>query len=173
MTSDAKAVGPLPETVVWPDSEGWFVHDGLRVLHPECSICFTTADVTVNNTFYCLRHLRTHTRYGNSTVMPTVGAVTYADEDGDFPLTGGGFGNPGCDDCGSGDAVARFNGKYYCESGAKAVGIPVPDRLSAEQVDVWCRFCNKNAGHGHHIGGVFPPNENNVVCDNCWDPRLA
>jgi hypothetical protein len=36
-----------------------------------------------------------------------------------------------------------------------------------------CRFCQLPTEGLFHLGGVFPAGENNVVCGDCWDPRLA
>ena len=47
---------------------------------------------------------------------PSDQEVVFADEDGDFPLTGGGFGNPGCDRCGMGDAAVRIGATYACST---------------------------------------------------------
>lgn len=47
--------------------------------------------------------------------------VTWAEDYGDglqFILRDGSFGNPGCDDCGSDDAVARADGVYLCTNAA-------------------------------------------------------
>lgn len=48
--------------------------------------------------------------------------ITFADEDGELPLTGGGFGNPGCD-CGMADAVVKVGTAYLCQPEAKRLGI--------------------------------------------------
>jgi hypothetical protein len=44
--------------------------------------------------------------------------VIWADDDGDFLLHGGTFGNPGCDECGSDDAVVKHDGTYLCATAA-------------------------------------------------------
>lgn len=47
--------------------------------------------------------------------------VTWAEDYGDglqFILRDGSFGNPGCDDCGSDDAVVRVDGVYLCSTAA-------------------------------------------------------
>lgn len=49
--------------------------------------------------------------------------IIWADEAGEFELSDGSFGNPGCDECGQEDAVAYVNGAYLCESGCEDAGI--------------------------------------------------
>lgn len=45
-------------------------------------------------------------------------AVTeWANEDGEFLLADGSFGNPGCDGCGELDAVVKVDGQYLCKYG--------------------------------------------------------
>lgn len=40
----------------------------------------------------------------------------FADEDGEFVLSDGSSGNPGCDSCGEADAVCRDQCRnYYCD----------------------------------------------------------
>lgn len=94
------------------------------------------------------------------------GDVTWADADGEFELTGGGFGNPGCDGCGTYDAVVRVGRTYLCATGAAAL-----EEGSAEPAP-HCRFCHRPAGADYHLAGVVPADENQVVCDGCWDERL-
>lgn len=48
--------------------------------------------------------------------------VTWADEDGDLPLAGGGSGNPGCD-CGMADAVVKVGTEYLCQAEAEQRGV--------------------------------------------------
>ena len=43
----------------------------------------------------------------------TTPVVIWANDDGEFPLTGGGWGNPGCD-CGMDDAIVKVDGEYLC-----------------------------------------------------------
>lgn len=43
--------------------------------------------------------------------------VVFADQDGDFLLSDGSFGNPGCDECGSEDAIVRVGTTYLCGAG--------------------------------------------------------
>ena len=47
---------------------------------------------------------------------PEVVWAEVADGELGFTLPGGGFGNPGCDECGMDDAVARVDGTYLCEA---------------------------------------------------------
>jgi hypothetical protein len=41
--------------------------------------------------------------------------VTPADADGEFLLSDGSFGNPGCDCCGTYDATVRIGSAYFCD----------------------------------------------------------
>lgn len=50
-------------------------------------------------------------------------AIVWADEDGDFLMTDGSYGNPGCDVCGEEDAVVRDGGRYLCELHAGDAGL--------------------------------------------------
>jgi hypothetical protein len=70
-----------------------------------------------------------------ATVKPVACSVTqtgpdvvWADENGEFVLTDGSTGNPGCD-CGYNDAVVRINGEYLCASEARQRDMVVPDQL--------------------------------------------
>ena len=42
--------------------------------------------------------------------------IIFADDDGNFELRDGSFGNPGCE-CGEYDAVVKINGVYLCAGG--------------------------------------------------------
>lgn len=54
-------------------------------------------------------------------------APVWADQDGSFTLSDGGPGNPGCDECGTEDAVVRVAGTYLCATAAQARGLQRPD----------------------------------------------
>lgn len=102
-------------------------------------------------------------------VLERVAEPTWADEDGNFTLRGGGSGNPGCDECGSADAVVHLEGTYLCRAAAIA---HAEELTAAEAGGPHCRVCGRPAGGGHHLAGVIPEGQNPVVCDRCWDERL-
>lgn len=56
--------------------------------------------------------------------------ISHPDEDGEFPLADGSFGNPGCDKCGTSDAVIKVNGEYLCADDFRAY--PFGTRVAAE-----------------------------------------
>lgn len=80
--------------------------------------------------------------------------VVWADEDGEFLLCGGGFGNPGCDGCGTADAVVAVDGTYLCGSEAVANA----DRYGLEL----CAGCGGLAGSDPTITVAGDP-----VCAGC------
>lgn len=51
--------------------------------------------------------------------------IVWVDEDNELPLTGGGFGQPGCS-CGMYDAVVKVDGEYLCAAEAAARGLQRP-----------------------------------------------
>jgi hypothetical protein len=54
--------------------------------------------------------------------------TTWADRNGQFVLSDGSLGNPGCDECGQEDAVVRHEGRYLCANAARAAGVANPPR---------------------------------------------
>lgn len=54
---------------------------------------------------------------------PTSDQIVWANQDGEFMLYDGSFGNPGCDTCGVEDAVVCWEGRYLCELHAGDNGI--------------------------------------------------
>lgn len=47
-----------------------------------------------------------------------------------------------------------------------------PKGADPESIGATCRFCGLDAGASYHLAGVIEEPDN-VVCDNCWDPRLS
>ncbi len=74
---------------------------------------------------------------GAALSAPTV----WADDNGQFVLSDGHYGNPGCDDCGEADAVVRHNGKYLCASAAEEAGIRKPGPVGDPANDLCCQDC--------------------------------
>lgn len=89
--------------------------------------------------------------------------ITWADEDGDFLLSNGGFGNPGCDSCGMEDAVVRVDGRYLCElhTGDNGIERPEPDFRGDDPYDI----ADTSLGQKLVSGGnpAYP----NGRCDAC------
>lgn len=52
----------------------------------------------------------------DNTTASDVGPVEWAGVDGNFELVDGSRGNPGCDGCGTNNAVARIDGTYVCSA---------------------------------------------------------
>lgn len=80
--------------------------------------------------------------------------VVWADEDGEFVLAGGGYGNPGCDGCGMADAIVAVDGTYLCASDA----IGGVDNYGLER-----------CSNGNHLAGADPTITDNggVLCAAC------
>lgn len=57
----------------------------------------------------------------------------WADRNGQFALSDGSLGNPGCDECGQEDAVVRHEGRYLCATAANALGVVNPQRAGVQR----------------------------------------
>ena len=87
-----------------------------------------------------------------SSAAPTV----WADHNGQFVLSDGSLGNPGCDECGQEDAVVRHEGRYLCATAARAAGVANPPRA----------FKVSYAIRGKDTGRIYESGERTVVAQD-------
>lgn len=73
-------------------------------------------------------------------------ATVWADDKGQFVLSSGKLGNPGCDDCGEADAVVRHNGRYLCADAAEEAGIRKSNSSAGPTEDLCCQECSNPCG---------------------------
>lgn len=102
----------------------------LVFVHPVCPACFNDTDVDYrpDGPNDALPWTCGDCGEWFSADDPTAGLdIVWVDEDGDFLLRDGVYGNPGCDGCGESDAMARINGVYACFDEVVTRGIRIPD----------------------------------------------
>lgn len=82
--------------------------------------------------------------------------TTWADRNGQFVLSDGSLGNPGCDECGQEDAVVRHEGRYLCANAARAAGVANPPRV----------FKVSYAVRGKDTGRIYETGDTTISAQN-------
>lgn len=105
--------------------------------------------------------------------MPVLHDIVLPNEQGDFELSDGSYGNPGCDECGMFDAAFKYNGSYYCDN-AVVPQLPLLLRKAIRKhgdiltpcATITCENCNDKGwvlGEDPEEGVIEKP------CSVCWN----